>query len=126
VRIWAWKRSGNGPVVSSHAAVILALYSIVALTATHLMSQDSVMVRHAAWYAKDSPTFSDAIALVRRSLWGEEITAGQAIGATWQPSGRVMDLSIVTSWMLAQLAKEGCLYQDDVVDYREAVHLRVP
>jgi hypothetical protein len=29
----------------------------------------------------------------------------------------MIDLSIATSWMLAQLAKDGCLYQDDVVDY---------
>jgi hypothetical protein len=48
--------------------VILALYSIVTLTAKQLMRQDSLMTRHAAWYAKDSPTFSDTIALVRRPL----------------------------------------------------------
>jgi hypothetical protein len=29
----------------------------------------------------------------------------------------MIDLSIATSWMLSQLAKDGCLYQDDVVDY---------
>jgi len=29
----------------------------------------------------------------------------------------MIDLSVATSWMLAQLAKDGCLYQDDVVDY---------
>lgn len=27
------------------------------------------------------------------------------------------DLATATSWMLAQLKKDGCLYQDDVVDY---------
>ena len=30
----------------------------------------------AAWYAKDSPTFSDTIALVRRSLWSARIFCG--------------------------------------------------
>jgi hypothetical protein len=34
------------------------------------------MIRHAAWYAKDSPTFSDTIALVRRSLWSQGIYGG--------------------------------------------------
>jgi hypothetical protein len=31
------------------------------------------MTRHAAWYTKDNPTFSDTIALVRRSLWREGV-----------------------------------------------------
>jgi hypothetical protein len=26
-------------------------------------------VRNAAWYAKERPTFSDAVAIVRRCLW---------------------------------------------------------
>lgn len=34
------------------------------------------MTRHAACYARDSPTFSDTIALVRRSLWSEGIYGG--------------------------------------------------
>jgi len=29
----------------------------------------------------------------------------------------MIDFSIATGWMLAQMAKDGCLYQDDVVDY---------
>lgn len=29
----------------------------------------------------------------------------------------MIDLPIATSWMLSQLAKDECLYQDDVVDY---------
>jgi hypothetical protein len=28
-----------------------------------------------------------------------------------------MDVQGVTGWMLSQLAAEGCIYQDDVVDY---------
>ena len=31
------------------------------------------MTRQTTWYAKDSPTFSDTIALVRRSLWSDGI-----------------------------------------------------
>jgi len=31
------------------------------------------MTWNAAWYAKDSLTFSDTIALVRRSLWSDGI-----------------------------------------------------
>lgn len=50
--------------------------SIVTLTASQLLPQSSLMTRHAAWYAKDSPTFSGTTALVRRSLWSEWIYCG--------------------------------------------------
>jgi hypothetical protein len=53
--------------------VILALYSIVTLTARQLVPRDSLVTRDAAWYAKDSPTFSGMVVLVRRSLWCEAI-----------------------------------------------------
>ena len=38
--------------------------------------QQSMAVRHAAWYAKENPIFSDTIALVRRSIWGTQIYDG--------------------------------------------------
>jgi hypothetical protein len=30
------------------------------------------LVRRAAWYDKEYPTFSDALALVRRELWAQQ------------------------------------------------------
>jgi hypothetical protein len=70
------QRQWSDRAIACTTPVILALYSIVALTARQLVPQDSLMIRHAAWYAKDSPTFSDTIALVRRSLWSEGIYGG--------------------------------------------------
>jgi hypothetical protein len=32
------------------------------------------IVRRAAWYEKQRPTFSDALALVRKELWAQEAT----------------------------------------------------
>lgn len=64
------------PCHRAHHAAILALYSIVTLTAKQLVPQDDLMTRHAAWYAKDSSTFSDTVALVRRSLWSKGIYGG--------------------------------------------------
>jgi hypothetical protein len=32
------------------------------------------VVRRAAWYEKERPTFSDALALVRKELWKREAT----------------------------------------------------
>ena len=50
---------------------LLGLYSLVTVWAHGLMQQPSTAVRPhpAAWYSKHQPTFSDAIAAVRRVLW---------------------------------------------------------
>ncbi len=50
---------------------LLGLFSCVTLLAhDHLTDGVGLVpVRQAAWYPKHAPTFSDAIALVRRSLW---------------------------------------------------------
>jgi len=51
--------------------VLLGLYSLIAVWAHGLMSSPSTEVRPhpATWYHKTQPTFSDAIAAVRRVLW---------------------------------------------------------
>ncbi len=50
---------------------LLGLYSLVAIWAHGLMADPKTAVRThpAAWYGKSLPTFSDAIAAVRRVLW---------------------------------------------------------
>ncbi len=50
---------------------LLGLFSFVTLLAhDHLTDGVGLVpVRQAAWYPTHAPTFSDAIALVRRSLW---------------------------------------------------------
>jgi hypothetical protein len=50
---------------------LLGLYSLVTIWAHGLMQKPSTVVRPhpAAWYSKHHPTFSDAIAAVRRVLW---------------------------------------------------------
>jgi hypothetical protein len=51
---------------------LLGLFSIVTLYAHQRMVQGSGALRQeAAWYRKLHPTFSDALALVRRELWAE-------------------------------------------------------
>jgi hypothetical protein len=40
------------------------------------MAQSMQTVRRAAWYRKPSPTFSDALALVRKELWAQETFYG--------------------------------------------------
>jgi hypothetical protein len=50
---------------------LLGLYSLIALWAHGLIGVPSIAVRShpTAWYVKSQPTFSDAIAAVRRGLW---------------------------------------------------------
>ena len=48
---------------------LLGLFSLVTLVAHHLQSSQKFSLRQAAWYAKPLPTFADAFALVRQSLW---------------------------------------------------------
>lgn len=53
---------------------LLGLFSLVTLLAHRRMAQSTEAPRRAAWYSKPYPTFSDALALVRRELWAQEET----------------------------------------------------
>jgi len=48
---------------------LFGLYSLVTLMAHALLQAEARVARTAAWYAKERPTFSDALAVVRRELW---------------------------------------------------------
>ena len=56
------------------APAMLALFSVVSLLAHRYMAkgEGASSVRRTAWYEKSQPTFSDALALVRRELWVAE------------------------------------------------------
>ncbi len=58
------------------APVLLGLFSMITLFADQYMTKKSAnTVRRAAcWYEKQRPTFSDALALVRKELWAREAT----------------------------------------------------
>jgi hypothetical protein len=47
----------------------LGLFSLVTLFAHQPMTRSMGAIRQAAWYLKPRPTFSDALALVRKQLW---------------------------------------------------------
>jgi hypothetical protein len=48
---------------------LLGLFSVVTLLAHSLSAHQEVAPRQAAWYTKPTPTFADALALVRSHLW---------------------------------------------------------
>jgi hypothetical protein len=68
------QRHWSERAIQRTAPALLALFSVVALLAHQYMAKGEGLVRRAAWYAKTCPTFSDALALVRRKLWIQEST----------------------------------------------------
>ena len=51
---------------------LLALFSLVTLIAHQHAKRRKLPIRQAAWYHKSQPTFSDALALLRRQIWQHE------------------------------------------------------
>ncbi len=55
------------------APALLGLFSVVTLLADRYMSKSGAgTLRRTAWYDKSHPTFSDALAQVRKQLWAQE------------------------------------------------------
>jgi hypothetical protein len=63
------QRQWNDLAIGRTTPVLMGLYSIVTLTTGTLIKSEKKVIRTAAWYVKTQPTFSDAIALIRRQLW---------------------------------------------------------
>jgi hypothetical protein len=55
---------------------LLGLFSVITLFAHRQMRQATGAFRRAAWYHKRDPTFSDALALVRKELWAHATFCG--------------------------------------------------
>jgi hypothetical protein len=68
------QRQWSDRAIARTTPALFGLFSWVALAA-HLQQRDqSTPARSAAWYAKSAPTFSDAIASVRRAMWPASTT----------------------------------------------------
>jgi hypothetical protein len=52
---------------------LLGLFSLVSLIFVRYARHHSVRLRRTAWYTKTEPTFSDALATVRRLFWSETV-----------------------------------------------------
>jgi hypothetical protein len=63
------QRQWSEKAIARTTPALFALYSVVTLLAAQLIERQALSVRRAAWYAKESATFSDAMAIVRRYLW---------------------------------------------------------
>jgi hypothetical protein len=63
------QRQWSDLAIARTTPVLLGLFSLVTLLAYHLTKDKPFPVRTSAWYVKKEPTFSDALAVVRRHIW---------------------------------------------------------
>ena len=71
------QRQWSEKAIRRTAPALLGLFSLVTLFAHRQMAQEgSPTIRRAAWYDKSRPTFTDALALVRKELWAQETFCG--------------------------------------------------
>ena len=69
------QRHWSQRAIKRTAPALLGLFSVVTLLAhQYTAKKGEIVVRRAAWYDKEHPTFSDALALVRKELWSQEAT----------------------------------------------------
>ena len=63
------QRQWSDKAIARTTPILMGLFSWVTLLAHRSQKDGKLPVRQAAWYIKTYPTFSDAIALVRRRIW---------------------------------------------------------
>lgn len=63
------QRQWSDPAIARTTPALLGLFSLIALWAHDLYGPTMPPPPAATWYTKPLPTFSDALALVRRELW---------------------------------------------------------
>ncbi|MGO8947813.1 MAG: transposase [Ktedonobacterales bacterium] len=96
------QRQWSERAIARTTPALLGLFSLVTLLAHDHHHQGSTRpepVRVAAWYTKATPTFSDALALVRRHLWTQ---------STFPTSPRDRDVEKVPRALLTHLADLLC------------------
>jgi len=63
------QRQWSDKAIARTTPALLAIFSVVVLLAHRLQFHQYILLPHTAWYTKPLPTFIDALALVRQSLW---------------------------------------------------------
>lgn len=94
------QRQWSDAAVARTTPALLGLFSLVALRARDLHARGALPCRRTAWYPKPEPTFSDALAAVRRSLWAE--------AARFPTSPRAADRVEVPRALLDRLTDLAC------------------
>ena len=66
------QRQWSDRAIARTTPCLLGLFSIITLLAARLDHRARLRVSAAAWYRKERPTFSDALAAARRQFWAEQ------------------------------------------------------
>ena len=67
------QRQWSDLAIQRTTPALLGLFSIITLMANRRAKRGALPIRQTAWYAKETATFSDALASVRRLLWAVSI-----------------------------------------------------
>jgi hypothetical protein len=68
------QRQSSDQAIARTTPALLGLFSLVALWANQHCAAQITSPRQASWYSKPLPTFTDALAAVRRTLWQSTIS----------------------------------------------------
>jgi hypothetical protein len=66
------QRQWSDLAIERSTPLLFGLYSLVTLFGQAGRPDGQIPVAQAAWYRKQTATFHDVLAVVRRSLWGQE------------------------------------------------------
>jgi hypothetical protein len=88
------QRQWSDPAIARTTPILLGLFSLITLWANERYTTRTPAIRIASWYRKSSPTFSDALATIRRELWASGNLSGsrQMLDPTKIPSARLNTL----------------------------------
>jgi hypothetical protein len=93
------QRQWSDPAVARTTPALLGLFSLIALWAHDLYDTQVPTPRTASWYPKPLPTFSDALAAVRRELWA---------GRGFETSSQIHDVAKLSHVTLNSLINVAC------------------
>jgi hypothetical protein len=79
------QRQWSDLAIARTTPILLGLFSWLTLAADRLVTEGVVSVRQAAWYTKPLPTFSDALAWVRKAFWLAQVDDPVGTGLTHTP-----------------------------------------
>lgn len=89
------QRQWSDAAIARTTPTLLGLFSLVTLLAHQLARKQQLPIRQTAWYHKNTPTFSDALALVRRQIWQSQHFSI----STPQGDIRKIPLSAIQPWL---------------------------
>ena len=72
------QRQWSGLAIARTTPVLLGLFSLVALAALRCHEAGLLSPEQTAWYAKEEPTFSDCLRLIRARIWQVRISGASA------------------------------------------------